>query len=311
MTKAADIRIDLTTVVVAVPDGTPRVLATWSEALGLVGLPSGHFDPDRHRTFELAVREFVRDQTGYEPGYVEQLYTFGDLGRADTLGGESGRPVRAISLGYVGLAPPKVWDETLGEGARWRKWYRFFPWEDWREGKPELIGEHIEPALRGWMKGDAARSERARNAWGLDGLPWIEERVLERYELLYELGLASEAGRPGDGLAPGEAMLADHRRILATAMGRLRGKIKYRPIIFLLMPEQFTLSELQAVAEGVSGVSLHTQNFRRLLAKANMVEGTGEMRQGEKGRPAELFRFRREIMRERLVSGVHIPMQRS
>ena len=61
------------------------------QASRLVGLPFGPFDPLDHRTFELALREFVTRQTRFELGYVEQLYTFGDRGR--------GAPVADIGAG--------------------------------------------------------------------------------------------------------------------------------------------------------------------------------------------------------------------
>ena len=84
------------------------------------------------------------------------------------------------------------------------------------------------------------------------------------------------------------------RQILATGLTRLRGKIKYRPVVFELMPDRFTLSALQRSVEGILGLQLHTQNFRRALDKAELVAGTGQMETGTGGRPAELFTFRRD-----------------
>jgi hypothetical protein len=66
-------------------------------------------------------------------------------------------------------------------------------------------------------------------------------------------------------------MRFDHRRILATAMGRLRAKLKYRPVIFELMPPCFTLTELQRTVEAISGRRLHKQNFRRLVETGALV----------------------------------------
>ncbi len=108
----------------------------------------------------------------------------------------------------------------------------------------------------------------------------------------------------------GVTMRFDHRRILATAMGRLRGKLKYRPTVFELLPRSFTLLELQRVVEALSGVRLHKQNFRRLVITGGLVEPTGRRRSQTGGRPAELFRFRREVLRERLAPGVGIPALR-
>src|SRR6185369_6409948 len=176
----------------------------------------------------------------------------------------------------------------------------------------------IEEALRRWADGDPARLARARLLFALDAAPWNEERVLERYELLYEAGLAREAARDRGEAATalpaplaaalGEPMLSDHRRILATALSRLRGKLKYRPVIFEVMPDEFTLSALQRAVEAVAGVALHKQNFRRALERAELVEGLGRLDQETGGRPAELFRFRREILGTRPVSGLSLPL---
>ena len=159
----------------------------------------------------------------------------------------------------------------------------------------------LEPALRRWAGGRLEKLARARLLFALDGAPWNEERVLERYELLYEAGLAPEAARdraeapgapsPALAAALGEPMASDHRRILATALSRLLGKLKYRPVVFELMPEAFTLSALQRAVEAIAGVPLHKQNFRRGVERAGLVQATGVFSSDTGGRPAELFRF--------------------
>lgn len=312
--------IGLSAVVVAIQDGDAVVLTVRPKDSDEEGLPFGPFDPGGHRTFELAMRAFVTEQTRFNLGYVEQLYTFGDKGRDAPLAdmGEASPASRVISVGYLALAPTAV--DTHAPDSEWRPWSRFFPYEDWRAGRPAAL-EPIEQALRRWaeMGADAPhRLARARLAFALDGAPWNEERVLERYELLYEAGLVPEAARdrgespPPDGLtaAVGESMLSDHRRILATAVSRLRGKIKYRPVIFELMPEAFTLSALQRAVEAIAGVPLHKQNFRRALERAELVEGLGRMDAETGGRPAELFRFRKELLSARPVSGLSLPLLR-
>jgi hypothetical protein len=101
-------------------------------------------------------------------------------------------------------------------------------------------------------------------------------------------------------------MMFDHRRILATAIARLRGKMKYRPVVFELMPPTFTLLELQRTVEAISGVRLHKQNFRRLVEDQGLVEGTGRTSAAARGRPAELFRFRKDVLRERPAPGFRL-----
>ncbi len=88
-------------------------------------------------------------------------------------------------------------------------------------------------------------------------------------------------------------MFADHRRILATGIARLRAKIKYRPVVFELMPESFTLLQLQRTVEALAGLTLHKPNFRRLIEQQELVEETGETASETGGRPAKLFRLPR------------------
>ena len=324
--------IGLSAVVVAIRDGEAVVLTVrphdslTGEASTLAGLPFGPFDPDGHRTFELALRAFVTEQTRFDLGYVEQLYTFGDKGRDAPLADVGAGAARVISVGYLALTPVPI--DTSAPDTAWSSWSRFFPWEDWRQGRPILIDEAIAPALRNWAaagRGDEGESrlDRARTLFALDGALWNEERVLERYELLYEAGLAPEAARDRDrawglpapepqALSPafGEPMISDHRRILATGLGRLRGKLKYRPVVFELTAPTFTLSELQRTVEAVAGVKLHKQNFRRVLDRTGLVEGLGRYDVETGGRPAELFRFCREQLQNRSTLGLSLPLIR-
>lgn len=318
--------IGLTAVVVAATEEAPFILAT-GDSGGLKGLPFGPFDPGGDRTLELSLRRWVSNQTGFDIGYVEQLYTFGDRGR-DAPVAAAGGADRVISVGYLALTPERA--EIGDHAARWRDWYRYFPWEDWRGGRPEAIEETLAPALLEWAKSAPdpgerdLRRDRVRLAFALDGVPWNEERTLDRYELLYEAGVVPEAARDRARLAGksapdmplsspglGEPMASDHRRILATAIARLRAKIKYRPVIFELAPEAFTLSQLQRLVESIAGLELHKQNFRRLLDRTGLVESLGRFEAKTGGRPAELFRFRREVLRERPVGGVNVPAPRA
>lgn len=323
--------IGLSAVVFAVKDGEAVALTVKphdadGRAGDSPGLPFGPFDPAEHRTFELALRAFVTAQTGFDLGYVEQLYTFGDKGREAPLADVGAGAARVVSVGYLALTPAAV--ETAAPDTAWAPWSHHFPWEDWRSGRPALIDATIAPALEAWAaRGEAAadlRRARARHLFALDGAPWNEERVLERYELLYEAGLAPEAARdramikgtplpdPTDRQAwvLGEPMASDHRRILATGLGRLRGKLKYRPVAFELMGGEFTLYELQRTVEAIGGLTLHKQNFRRALERTGLVEALGRFRLETGGRPAELFRFARERASAGPALGLPLPALR-
>lgn len=311
--------IGLSAVVTAFRDGEAVVLTTGGRG-DEAGLPFGPFDPARDRTFELALRAFVTAQTGFDLGYVEQLYTFGDAGRDAPRAELGAGPRRVVSVGYLALTP--LAGEIAGDGAGWSPVLDFFPWEDWRRGRPALVAEVIAPALMAWSGGSAARKARVEALFALTpGVRWNEERVLERYELLYEAGLAPEAARDralsgGEDAAgaarpiAGRPMASDHRRILATALGRLRGKLKYRPILFELAPPEFTLSQLQAAAEALSGLSLHKQNFRRGVERTGLVEATGRLATGTGGRPAELYRYKGADPLGGQALGLPLPAQR-
>lgn len=328
---AAVVEIGLSAAIASVRNDEPVVLTVKSPIDGELvdSLPSGPFSPVDHRTLEMGLRDWVADQADITLGYVEQLYTFGDRGR-------HARPNDAsphvVSIGYLALTRPSRADapECGAKGpqghSHWKSWYDFFPWEDWRRSRPEIFERVLRPRLVEWAECSEpqlsrsrplARSERIRMAFGINGA-WDEERVLDRYELLYEAGLVEEARRDGReaalswGPLPklGTPMIYDHRRILATAIGRLRGKIKYRPVVFEMMPDEFTLFELQKTVEAILGPHLHKQNFRRLVESAGLVEPTGDVRAKTGGRPAKLFRFRRDVLMERPAPGVRVKVGR-
>ena len=322
------LQLGVTAVIVAVAGSTPRVVTVRSAfevpepfRRGDMlppprdALPGAAFEPERFRTLQEGIRAVAEDLSGLSLRYVEQLYTFGDRHRDphELFGGP-----RSLSVGYLAL----VRDAPAGgeDAAEWRDLYDYFPWEDWRVARPAALDTIVLPALRRWVQaapGEAERDrrqERAQLAFALNGDGWDSERVLERYELLYEAGLVVEAFRDRElerlaGVEPdrrrdmpralGRPMARDGRRILATALERLRGKLKYRPIVFELLPPTFTLNQLQLVVEALSGPRLHKQNIPRLIVSGGFVEPTGAFETQTGGRPAELFRFRRQAIHER------------
>jgi len=307
--KPLAVAIELNAVLVALIGDEPQVLTLEDGAL----LPSGPFEGD-HPTLQTGVRAWVERQTHHPLGYVEQLYTFADRSRAAATLGR-----RIVSISYLGLTRER--ETAGGHEPGWQSWYRYFPWEDWRGGTPAVLSRQVMPRLRRWI--DAAsdpairRGRRQRIEINFAEASWNEDLVLQRYELLYEAALVPEAGgrKPvADPLAPdviGAPMHYDHRRILATGIARLRAKIKYRPVVFELMPPDFTLGQLQLAVEALAGRPLHKQNFRRLIDQQGLVEETGAVSAETGGRPAKLYRFRREILLERAVAGSKLPLSRS
>ncbi|MGX5829288.1 NUDIX hydrolase [Mesorhizobium sp. 43Arga] len=307
--KGGDINVDLIAVVAAVTDRDPCVLSIGQQD----ALPSGPFELI-HRSLQAGLRGWVEQQTGHPLGYIEQLYTFADRDRIS-----AGREQRNISISYLALTRQEAL--AVPRKSHWKSWYAYFPWEDHRSGAPEALNV-LRPRLMAWAKGasDAAaqreRRQRAAIAFAFDDRPWNEDLTLQRYELLFEAGLVEEAGSGPKTTLPapvsGNAMLGDHRRILATGIARLRSKIKYRPVVFELMPPVFTLLQLQRTVEALAGRLINKPNFRRLVEQQELVEETGESALDTGGRPAKLYRFRRDVLdNSAVVSGTKLPLSRA
>jgi hypothetical protein len=299
---------ELVAVLVAVTDFSARILTIADGEL----LPYGPLTPIHH-SLQAGARTWVLQQTQQPMGYMEQLYTFVDVKRMRS----TGHPVLYVS--YLGLVKEAA-EESLKMEAKWQDWYRYFPWEDLREGRLTWVDDILMPRIQNWVDSAGSaemrenRQRRMNLCWGLGQHEWIEENVLLRYELLFEVGLIPESPYFDASLPEsmtGKAMRNDHRRVLATAMMRLRAKIQYRPVIFELMPPQFTLFQLQQSIEALTGVELHKQNFRRLIHNQNLVEPTGKSITPDRGRPAQLYRFKDNVLLENLLSGYKLPVLNS
>lgn len=308
--RADGLVAELVAVVVAFVAGRPSVLVVPAYPDAPPELPAGPLEPEQ-TSLQAGLRSWVGSRTGHELGYVEQLYTFADIDRG--LGDRS----RRISISYLGLTTA---EDAVRTSHAWASLYAFLPWEDRRT--TDELPEQIATGLDRWVA-DASeagadaelRRRRVDVTFGLAGRSWSPENALQRYELLYEAGLLAESRRawrrPEDELAPGERMIGDHRRILATGLARLRSKIQYRPVVFELMPEEFTLGGLQACVEALAGQRVHKQNFRRLVEQQELVEETGATATGTGGRPARLYRFRRTVLDERQVAGTKLPARQA
>ena len=153
--RQPELLVGLNAVILAVTAHQPRILTVGARELGedVFGtdarqapraLPFGSFDEKNDRTLELCMRRSVLEKTRGELGYVEQLYTFADQGRdpRERAGGS-----RVLSVGYLALAREQ--DLSRAENSSWQHCYRYFPWEDWRGGRPRIMDE-IEGALLDW-----------------------------------------------------------------------------------------------------------------------------------------------------------------
>jgi hypothetical protein len=307
--------VALNAVILAVRAGEPVVAIAPAQHSGAEALPCGPFRPVEHAALENALRAWVHAQTGVEMGFLQQLCTLS----GHAAGTPGAPPVIAVS--YLALVGPRQCSDRTR--ASWRSCYAFLPWEDWRHGRPECLAD-ISPRLEAWAAQSEEppcaaqwppdRRQRIRLAFGNGAVGWDEEKALERYELLREAGIvgpeaedsgrASAAGRRVPRLA--HPMLSDQAQVLARALGELRRALKYRPVVFELMPDEFTLFELQKTVEAILGPNLHKQNFRRLVEGCRLVEPTGEFRLRTGGRPARLYRFRRDVIYEQSAPGVRV-----
>ena len=280
------VAVALTGAVLAVRAAEPVVAVVPAERAGDESLPCGAFLPGEHGTLEGGVRILGAAQTGVELGFLEQLCTLGAPSRH-----RDRRRRTLVSVSYLALVGPRQCsDRTRADLAQLVQLLPLGGLAQRPAGLPDRASSRgskawaaePEPSVTRarWMPD---RRQRLRIAFGSDGAGWDEEKVLERYELLQRGGhrrRASGGGRDRHDAAPAEARapaaVGDQSLVLARAIGELRRAIKCRPIVFELMPEVFTLFELQKTVEAILGPHLHKQNFRRLVEGCGLVEPTGD-----------------------------------
>lgn len=296
-----EIIVDLNAVIFSIntADENGLIVKTINDQHNL--LPWGRYNPQNHKTMEQGLRHWVNEQTDLELNYVEQLYTFGDQGRFSY-----GNPNRHIlTTGYIASV---AYDSINDVSVTWNSIYDHFPWEDFRNDRPAIIDQFIVPNLLEWSDSQETK-DRIIACFGTPQDIWNDETVLERFELMYEANLVFEAIRDANEnmdavtyvrsketkLPTGRYMQYDHRRILATALGKMRSNIKYRPVIFQLMPQVFTLFDLQKATEAILGYKLHKQNFRRYVEREKLAIPAGGMRNQPSGRPAKLYCYNKSL----------------
>ncbi|WP_264812953.1 NUDIX hydrolase [Acetobacter oeni] len=233
---------DLVAVLMTIRHGDPGILTLRDGS----SLPSGPAESG-HQSLQKDLRARVEQQTGIRLGHIEQLYTFGD-----TLD-ESG--TRLVRISYMALA--SIWSE---EGD-WRSVYDYLPWEDRRSSDVNPLLTRIIAHISDWSAAHTHRHRRCVIAFGLDGHSWDDELVLQRYELLWEAGMVAESRFSAGFMLNSKSMDEDYRRVLATAMSRIRARIRYTPAVFDLLPDHFTLLQLQQAMEALAGRPMHKQNL--------------------------------------------------
>ncbi len=97
----------------------------------------------------------------------------------------------------------------------------------------------------------------------------------------------------------------DHDRILETAQQRLQNKVRYQPIGFELLPQKFTLTQLQKLYEIILDRTLDKRNFRKKILGMNVLQELDEVEKDVAHRAARLYRFNKQRYREMVKQRVN------
>lgn len=220
-------------------------------------LPGGFADIEE--SLEDGAKRKLKEKTGIDNIYTEQLYTFGDVHRD--------KRTRVISVGNIALVEKS--SIRLGEVDLQKKsgWF----WIDKTLISSEKYEQYIENKH-------------------LLSLKSIDERIIMNYEVTEKIGRDIFRRKETSYRLLNnstEELAFDHYKILDYGIDRLRNKVEYTPIAFNLLPRVFTVKELQNVYEAIMGREI--LNFRRKMGE--MIIETDEKIEGKPFRPAKVFKF--------------------
>ncbi len=270
MSMATDTVIIVRLSLVACDHSSARVLTTLDMNRRIRVLPVL-----RARSVDFADLEtFVRNKLGSSLArhltYFEQIET----------GFESGQLVCDV----LGLVADRT-SFRLPNGDWWPL-FDLFPWEDWRKCAPKIVTETLLPQLRLWAQRTSGTASDTHmlisRLFAADDLLWQSPDLVKRYDILYQAELLPEALRDRSGAEVsvrhrhvsvfGQTMKGRDRRQLGLAISSLRQSLTLRPVLRALLPGPFSLGNLQKSAEHISGIGLHTQNFRRDMMRTGLLE---------------------------------------
>lgn len=211
---------------------------------------------------EGAIRK-LKEETGIDNVYIEQLYSFGDINRDPR--------TRVISIGNMALIAKENINFNKNIKPKETKWF----WIDKKLVDSESYEGRIVNKYNLSLKSEDEEIEIKYEI-----LESTEKSILRKQEKTYTL------------LESGNDKLAfDHYKIIDYALDRIRNKIEYTPIALNLLPRLFTVKELQYVYEAIMGREI--LNFRRKMD--NMIIETDEKIEGRPFRPAKMFKFNEEF----------------
>lgn len=222
---------------------------------------------------------------------------------------------------------------TDSSRAGWRDVSAVLPYEDVRTAAGRERARHLQRVVRQALRGTTWSPAEtpvppdlaALGAALFDLDRWNEEYASHRYRLLLALGLVAEAWRdhwgqqcldrtPGNAAhlshLTGPILAFDHRLMLADALTRVRGKVKYHVgTLRRLLPAQFPLGEAHLRLEALLGRPLHESNLRRVLLATSALRPSGTMHESPRGGPRpKLYRVDPGVSAEwRLATALTIP----
>ncbi len=226
--------------------------------IGKWALPGGFVKIDENLD-EAALRE-LKEETNIDEIYMEQLYTWGDVSRDPR--------TRVVSTSYMSLVDHSALDIKASDDADDAKWFEV-SCKLYQEQKTITDKGHIfQQAFKLRLSDDEEiLSAMIKIVKTVEGkVTKIEREVIESDKIAF-----------------------DHAKIIEYAIDRMRNKIEYTDIVFNLMPELFTLTQLQQVYEVILDKELLKANFRRKMA--DMVLETNKYTKDAGHRPSKLFKF--------------------
>jgi hypothetical protein len=310
---------------------------------GAKAWPGGFVEWNDQNAHSAGLRE-VFEETGHTapPAFFQTLDTYDENGRDPRQfagyfdrGLWIGTGVRIVSKAFIALFAPAINQPTTpmpGQdalSAHWESVYRYLPWEDLRGSvgrsmRRQIIRQLTERWVRAAESDEEAalRKRRIETTFASSDLrQWNEERTTERFALLMETALVTEAHRDqwGDVLPEAKRQVLehdiplafDHRRMLADALGRLRGKLKYTPsVLAALVGSEITAPVIHRVCESVAGRPIHMANLRRALTDTHaLLQPIKTIIAGPRppGRQATRYRWVKDIDLARLDPAMRMP----
>jgi 8-oxo-dGTP diphosphatase len=220
-------------------------------------LPGGFVDISE--SLEVSAKRKLKEKTGIDNVYTEQLYTFGEVHRD--------KRTRVISVGNIALVEKEIIKLEEVDSLKKSQWF----WVDKTLISCENHDKYIENKHLLSLKSIDEKIEI-----NYEITEKIERTLFRRKEIFYKLLDNSS-----------EELAFDHYKILDYGIDRLRNKVEYTPIAFNLLPRLFTVKELQNVYEAIMGREI--LNFRRKMGE--MIIETDEKIEGKAFRPAKVFKF--------------------